>query len=208
MAKARRNANVFARILGLLLLIALLAGAGLFWLDVLGLIDARATALPLLKAVGLTGTDRRVNPEDPLLLDRERLMKREDALALYKEDLTLQEADLKKQNDELLQKQNSLAEREKAQDDRENSFNQIQKQAEDKEANLEQYSQYLNSMPPDSAVKILLQMDDQGMIDLLRVTEKLAKAQGQDSIVSAWIAKMPPDRAAVIQRKMARKSTD
>jgi flagellar protein FlbB len=208
LAKVRRNANVVGRIFGLLVLIAILAAAGLFWLDVLGLIDARSTALPLLKAVGLTGTDRRINPEDPLLLDRERLMKREDALALYKEDLTLQESDLKKQNDELAQKQNSLAEREKAQEDRENSFNQIQKQAEDRRANLVQNSQYLNSMPPAKAVPILLQMGDQDLIDLLRVTEDEAKAQGQQSIVSAWIALMPPDRAAVIQRKMARKSTD
>jgi flagellar protein FlbB len=183
-------------------------GFGLFWLDVLGLVDARSMALPVLKMVGFTNTDRRINPEDPLLLDRERLMKREDALALYKEDLTLQDTDLKKQNEELLQKQNSLAEREKAQDDRENSFNQIQKQAEDRNANLVQNSQYLNSMAPAKAVPILLQMDDQDLIDLLRVTEAQAKAQGQSSIVSAWIALMPADRAATIQRKMARKPTN
>jgi len=158
--------------------------------------------------VGFTPTDRQINAEDPLLLDRERLIKREDALALYKEDLGLQDADLKKQNEELLQKQNSLAEREKAQDDRENSFNQIQKQAEDRRANLVQNSKYLNSMPPATAVPILLQMEDQDLIDLLRVTEEEAKAQGTDSIVSAWIAKMPADRAATIQRKMARKPTD
>lgn len=209
MAKARRrNANVMGRILGLLLLILILGGVGLLWLDILGLVDARQLALPVLKAVGLTSTDRRINPEDPLLLDRERLIKREDALALYKEDLSLHDADLKKQNDELLEKQNSLAEREKAEDDRENSFNQIKKQAEDRKANLVQNSKYLNSMPPAKAVPILLQLDDQDLIDLLRVTEDEAKAQGQDSIVSAWIAQMPADRAATIQRKMARKPTD
>lgn len=208
MAKARRSANVMGRILGLFLLILVLGGVGLLWLDILGLVDARQLALPVLKAVGLTSTDRRINPEDPLLLDRERLIKREEALALYKEDLTLQDADLKKQNEELLQKQNSLAEREKAQDDRENSFNQIKKQAEDRRANLVQNSKYLNSMPPAKAVPILLQLDDQDLIDLLRVTEDEAKAQGQDSIVSAWIALMPADRAATIQRKMASKPTD
>lgn len=209
MAKVRRrSANTLGRIIGLLLLILLLAGAGLLWLDILGLVDARTLALPLLKAVGLTTTDRRINPEDPLLLDRERLMKREDALALTKEDLTIQATDLKRQNDEVLQKQNSLAEREKAQDDRENSFNQIQKQADDRNANLVQNSQYLNSMPPAKAVPILLQMDDQDLIDLLRVTEAQAKAQGTSSIVSAWIAQMPADRAATIQRKMARKPAD
>lgn len=208
MAKVRRSANVVPRILGLLLLILGLAGAGLLWLDILGLIDARSMALPLLKTVGLAPTDRRINAEDPLLLDRERLMKREEALALYQEDLTLQDGDLKRQNEELLQKLNSLAEREKAQEDRENSFNQIQKQAEDRKANLVQNSQYLNSMPPAKAVPILLQLDDQDLIDLLRVTEEEAKAQGQDSIVSAWIALMPAERAATIQRKMASKPTD
>jgi len=165
-------------------------------------------AIPLLKVVGLTPTDRQINAEDPLLLDRERLLKREDALALYKEDLVLQDGDLKKQNEDLQQKVNNLAERERAQDDRENSFNQIQKQAEDRRANLVQNSSYLNSMPPAKAVPILLQLDDQDLIDLLRVTEDEAKAQGQTSIVSAWIALMPADRAATIQRKMTRKPTD
>lgn len=208
MAKARRRANVLGRILGLLLLIFILLSVGLVWLDILGLVDARTLALPVFKALGFTNTDRRINAEDPLLLDRERLIKREDALSLYKEDLSLQDADLKKQNEELLQKQNSLAEREKAQDDRENSFNQIKKQAEDRKANLVQNSKYLNSMPPAKAVPILLQLDDQDLIDLLRVTEEEAKAQGQDSIVSAWIGLMPADRAATIQRKMARKPAD
>lgn len=208
MAKARRSANVMGRILGLLVLILVLGGVGLLWLDILGLVDARTLALPVLKTVGLTPTDRQINAEDPLLLDRERLIKREDALALYKEDLALQDADLTRQNEELLQKLNGLAEREKAQDDRENSFNQIKKEAEDRRANLVQNSKYLNSMPPAKAVPILLQLDDQDLIDLLRVTEEEAKAQGSDSIVSAWIGLMPAERAAAIQRKMASKPTD
>jgi len=208
LAKARRGANVLGRILGLLVLILILGGFGLVWLDILGLVDARTLALPALKLFGVTGTDRAINAEDPLLLDRERLLKREDALALYKEDLALQDADLKKQNEDLLQKQNSLAEREKAQEDRENSFNQIKQQAEDRKANLVQNSQYLNSMPPAKAVPILLQMDDQDLIDLLRVTEEQAKAQGQTSIVSAWIGLMPAERAAAVQRKMASKPSD
>lgn len=185
-----------------------MAGVGLLWLDILGLMDARTLALPVLKVLGLTPTDRQINAEDPLLLDKERLLKLQDSIALTKEDLSLQEADLKKQNEELLQKVNSLAEREKAQEDRENSFNQIRKQAEDRKANLVQNSKYLNAMPPAKAVPILLQLEDQDLIDLLRVTEEEAQAQGQDSIVSAWISLMPADRAATIQRKMARKPTD
>lgn len=208
MAKVKHSANVGGRILGLLVLIAALGGVGLLWLDILGLVDARTLALPVLKLVGLSPTDRHINADDPLLLDRERLMKREDALELYREDLKLQDADLKKQNEDLLQKVNSLAEREKAQDDRENSFNEMKKAAEDRKANLVQNSQYLTSMAPAKAVAILLKMEDQDLIDLLRVTEEEAKAQGTTSLVSAWIAQMPADRAATVQRKMAEKPTD
>jgi flagellar protein FlbB len=188
-----------------LLLILALSLVGLLWLDILGLVDARQMALPLLKLAGLTTTERQINAEDPLLLDRERLMKREDSLGILKEELTLQVSDLTKQNDDVLQKQNSLAEREKAQDDRENSFNEALKAADDKKANLVQNSKYLNNMPPATAVKILLQMEDQDLIDLFRVTEEQAKANGTTSIVSAWLGKFPPDRAATIARKMARK---
>jgi len=202
----RRSANVMGRIFGLLLLILVLSVIGLFWLDLLGLVDARQMANPLLKMVGLTTTERQINAEDPLLLDRERLMKREDSLALLQEELSLQAGDLQKQNEDVLQKQNSLVEREKAQDDRENSFNEAVKAADDKKANLVQNSKYLNSMPPATAVKILLQMEDQDLIDLFRVTEEQAKANGTTSIVSAWLGRFPPERAAALQRKMARKT--
>jgi flagellar protein FlbB len=201
-----KSANVLGRILGLLLLIVLLSLVGFLWLDILGLVDARQVALPLLKMVGFTSTERQINAEDPLLLDRERLIKREDSLSILQEELGLQTADLKKQNDEVLQKQNSLTEQQKALEDQQNSFNEALKAADDKKANLVQNSKYLNSMPPVTAVQILLKMEDQDLIDLFRVTEELAKANGTNSIVSAWLSKFPPERAAAIQRKMARKT--
>jgi flagellar protein FlbB len=197
---------VLGRILGLLLLIVLLSAVGLLWLDILGLVDVRTMALPVLKMVGLTTNERTINAEDPLLLDRERLIKREQSLTLLQEELGLATVDLKKQNDDVLQKQNALAEQQKALEDQQNSFNEAVKAADDKKANLVQNSKYLTNMPPKTAVEILLKMEDQDLIDLFRVTEELAKANGTASIVSAWLAKFPPERAAAIQRKMARKS--
>ena len=58
-------------------------------------------------------------------------------------------------------------------------------------------------MQPDQAVLILLAMDDQDAIDVIRKTEEIAQAEGSSSIVSYWFFKMPPDRAAELQRKMA-----
>lgn len=208
MAKVKRRSGAFGRIMLLLLVIIILVFAGLLWFDILGLIDARATAQPILRAIGLSTAERTINPDDPLLLDRERLMKREEALAIYKEDLTLQDTDLKKKDEDILQKQNNLAEREKAQDDREKTFKESTNQYDNKKANLEQNAQYLNSMPPASAVAILLKMEDQDVIDVLRTVEEQAKAAGTASTVSyllSLMAKEDAARVAGIQRKMVRK---
>jgi flagellar protein FlbB len=57
-------------------------------------------------------------------------------------------------------------------------------------------------MRPDDAVAILVGYDDQLLIDTLRVTEELAQAAGEVSLVSVWLSRLPSDRAADIQRKM------
>jgi flagellar protein FlbB len=46
-------------------------------------------------------------------------------------------------------------------------------------------------------------MDDQDVIDVLRKTEELARAEGSSSIVPYWLSLMDPQRAAELQRKMA-----
>lgn len=207
MAKVKRRGSV-GRILLLLLLILVLSFAGLLWFDILGLVDARTLAQPVLKMIGLSPVERTMDPEDPHLLDRERLIKREESLKIYKEELSLHELDLKKADEDILQKQNNLAEREKAQDDKEKSFNEIVKQYDNKKANLEQNAQYLNGMPPKSAVDILMKMEDQDVIDVLRTIEEQAKASGTTSTVSyllSLMAEKDPSRVAGIQRKMVRK---
>jgi flagellar protein FlbB len=57
-------------------------------------------------------------------------------------------------------------------------------------------------MPPASAVGILVSMDDQDVIDLLRMTESIAQAEGATSMVSVWLSQLPAQRAAELQRKM------
>ncbi|NNM55265.1 MAG: flagellar protein FlbB [Spirochaetales bacterium] len=205
MARSRRRAHVAGRILGLLLLIIGLSFIGLLWFDILGIVDARALLYPVLKTVGLTPSAQRINPDDPLLLDRERLIKSEKEVLLDREDLQIQAKNLAKKDEEVQQKLSALEDRIKQEKDRENSFNAMKKMAEDRKANLEQSALYLNSMPPSKAVPILLQMDDQSIIDLFRVVDAQAQAQGKSSIVPAWLAQMPPDRAAAIQRKMVLK---
>ena len=57
-------------------------------------------------------------------------------------------------------------------------------------------------MTPKAAVNILLAMDDQMVIDVLRKVEEMAAQNGTASMVSYWLSLMPADRAAAIQRKM------
>ena len=60
-------------------------------------------------------------------------------------------------------------------------------------------------MPPKNAVAILVAMDDQDVIDVLRKADEVAAASGQASTVAYWLSLMPGERAAEIQRKMANK---
>ena len=99
----------------------------------------------------------------------------------------------------------TMNEKEKALEDREKSFNEIVKQYENRNANLRQSAEYYNGMPPEKAVERMLELEDQDLIDILRTAEQLAQEAGQTSIVAYWISLMPPERAAVVNRKMLKK---
>ena len=83
-------------------------------------------------------------------------------------------------------------------------FNERVQAFDNRRDNLRQNADYLVGMPPASAVKILLEMEDQYVIDLFRVTEEQARRSGEVSLVAYWLSLMPPERAATLQRKMAR----
>ena len=54
-------------------------------------------------------------------------------------------------------------------------------------------------------VAILLAMEDQLAIDVLRSVDEIAEEEGKNSMVPYWLSLMPADRAATIQRKMTTK---
>ena len=84
-------------------------------------------------------------------------------------------------------------------EDREKLFNERVKAYDNRRDNVKQNSAYLVGMPPDKAVKILLAMEDQDVIDLMRVTEELAVAAGEDLpgvLLAVPHARRPRGRAA------------
>ncbi|MBN1836236.1 MAG: flagellar protein FlbB [Spirochaetales bacterium] len=192
------------RILILILLVIVIGLGGLVWFDYLGVLDARETLAPLFRLV--RRQEAQVDAEDPLLLEKERLAKQIEALALRSEELAAREQEIESREAELGQKIEQLQSREQALDDREKVFIERVEAFDNRRDNLRQNADYLVGMPPENAVKILLEMEDQQVIDLFRMAEEQAQAAGEMSMVAYWLSLMPADRAAALQRKMARKT--
>jgi flagellar protein FlbB len=193
------------RILVLVLLLVVLFFGGVLWFDYLGIIDAKDTFAPVLSLLGLQRRDVIETPEDPYLLEIERYNKRMEGLLLKEEELDNRAASLDEKANELEALQAELQQKEKALTDKEKSFNERVRLYENERANLEQNARNLVSMRPDDAVAVLLALDDQEIIDVLRVTQELADEAGELSLVSVWLARFPAERAATIMRKMALK---
>jgi len=191
------------RVIVLLLLVVVLAAGGIVWFDYLNVIDAKTVLAPLYRFIGREGRSQPgVTPEELLNLDAERLMVRLEALDLHRMELDTQKRDIDLRYGEIEQMAQELEVRQKALEDLENSLSGQTTDAENKDRNIEQNARILNGMRPERAVGILSKMDDQSVIDVLRKTEEIARAEGTSSLVSYWLSLMEPERAAELQRKM------
>jgi len=197
--------NAGYRIIVLVLLIGILFLGGLLWFDHLGLVDVRERLNPFFRLLGMETPEQVPDDGSALLLDEARLEKMWEELDRRDTALLEREEQLDVREEDLVQKLEALEEREKALEDREKSFNEIVKQYENKNANLRQAAEYFAGMPPEAAVERLVEMDDQDVIDILRMTEQMAQEAGNVSVVSYWLSLMPADRAAVLNRKMLKK---
>jgi flagellar protein FlbB len=189
----------------LIVLILILAAGGLIWFDYLGLIQVKERFAPVYELVGLQAAEPVEQPDDELLLERQRLQKQQKALSIREEELDEREKSIERKEEEVQQKLETLEEREKALAEKEKSFNERVNQYENKRANLRQSAEYFTGMPPEKAVDRLLEMEDQEVIEILRTAERMAQEAGEDSVVSYWLSLMPPERAARLSRKMIKK---
>ena len=202
----------FAKSLGksfvlIIIILIMLIGGGL-WLDYLDVISVKKTFAPLYTVLGKTPqTSTTATQSKPLVanLDEDRLAKIQESLLLQAETLDKRESDIAAKENQLEQTALELSEREKNQEEREKTFNLAVKKYDDKNVNVEQIATNLNGMAPKNAVDILVAMDDQTVIDVLRKVEELAKQNGTSSMGSYWLSLMPSERAAEIQRKMINK---
>ena len=201
-------AKNFGKSFVLILIILILISGGLLWFDYLGIIHVKSVFSPVYKLLGKEPqTSVTSTQSDPLTanLDEDRLNKQLQAIDIRMEELDKRESDLEASEKQNAQVAAELAEREKNQEEREKTFNLTVKKYDDKEVNIEQIANNLNGMRPEAAVGILVAMDDQIVIDVLRKVEEMAAENGTMSMGSYWLSLMPSDRAAEIQRKMISK---
>ena len=201
--------KAFGKSILLIILIIILVLFGTLWFDYLGIIHAKKSFAPLFKLVGLAPQTSLTDSNPKQLveadLDNDRFAKRLEALEIRSEELHKRESDVKLAEDANAQVALELEDKEKTLEEREKTFNNLVKKYDDRSVNIEQIVANLNGMPPKNAVAILVAMDDQDVIDVLRKADEVAAASGQASTVAYWLSLMPGERAAEIQRKMANK---
>jgi flagellar protein FlbB len=196
------------RIFVLLILIAILLVGGLVWFDYLGVINIKPYIAPIYRLLGLQPTTLPVGTgAGPFVsdLDDDRLVKRLEALTVRSDELDKREADLLQQETANKQLIDDLSGLKTAQEEREKAFNDLVRRYDDRIVNLEAIVANLNGMAPQNAVAIMLALDDQDVIDILRKANEVAQANAATSLVAYWLSLMPPDRAATVQRKMLEK---
>lgn len=192
----------------LIMLIIIMVLGGLLWFDFLGVVHMKSVFSPLYKILGKEPqTSVTATSTNPVVadLDQDRINKQREAIALRVEELDKRESEIAQKEKLNEQIASELSNREKSQEEREKTFNQTLKQYDDKNVNIEQIAANLNGMRPEAAVNILVAMDDQTVIDVLRKVEEIAARNGTSSMGSYWLSLMPAERAAEIQRKMLSK---
>ena len=207
MARRRRRNNIGKTII-LLFLIIILILAGLVWFDYLSVIQVQSVFAPIYRLFGLqTQTSTSATGTAPLEadLDNDRFQKRLESLTLKEEELNQREIQLSQAEALNQQTAQELENRRVAQEEREVAFNSTVTQYDGRQLNIVTNVQNLNNMPPQNAVDILVAMDDQDIIDILRMADQIAEESGSVSLASTWLMMMPADRAAQVQRKMLSK---
>jgi len=183
--------------------VGILAVGGALWFDFLGLFDVTGFFAPALRWVGLQPREEVTEAEDPLLLEGSRISKREEAVMLLEDELTQREQELNARETELQLVADQLEEREAELADRENSVNERLRQVENERAALEKLSGYLTNMPPADAVAQMVNYTDDLLLDVFLVTDDLAEASEQASLVPYWMSLLPADRAAAVGERLS-----
>ncbi|MFN4244614.1 MAG: periplasmic-type flagellar collar protein FlbB [Brevinematia bacterium] len=143
--------------------------------------------------------------EDPKLLEKESLLRYKQELDYLKRMLDDREKKISEIEKELSAKEAELQQKLSMVEEMRSSLEKQQKIFKDYDEKITKVATYINSLPPDDASKILENMNDDMIVDVLLKIDRISERQGTLSISSFLLSKLPPDRAARISEKIMRK---
>ena len=204
-----RRSKILGKTILLILLLVILIIFGFIWFNYLGVINAKPIFSKFFGIFGLKeqtskapSSPKNMNLED---LDNDRWVKLMDSYDIRVEELDKRESDVQVAEQNNIRIAGELQDKELALEEQEKTLQNAQKKIDDRLENIEAIVRNLEGMQPVKAVQILLGMDDQDIIDVLRKADANHRAQGDASMVAYWLSLMPAERAAEISRKMANK---
>ncbi len=143
--------------------------------------------------------------EDPSLIEKENMLRYKQELDYLKKILDTRQKNIEEKEKEILAKEAELQQKLAMVEEMKNSLEKQQKIFKDYDEKITKVANYIGSLPPDDAARILENMDDNMIVDVLLKMDKIAEREGRFSISSFLLSKLPPDRAARITERIMRK---
>lgn len=143
--------------------------------------------------------------EDPSLIEKENLLRYKQELDYLKKILDNRQKNIEEKEKEILAKETELQQKLAMVEEMRISLERQQKIFKDYDEKITKVANYIGSLPPDDAARILENMDDNMIVDVLLKMDRIAEREGRLSISSFLLSKLPPDRAARITERILRK---
>ncbi len=188
-----------SKIIYLVVLIIFLAGVGVFWLDNIGLINL-GSKMNLLKGEEALSLD--AAGDEPSLIEKEEFGKEKEKLIERIEDLDKREALLAEKEKEISSERDKLEQIRKGLELEQKKLENDRKKDSGYRKNVIVLSNKVSNMPPEDAVKIMLNWDDPLIIDVLRQMDADAETAGRMSITSYLMTLFPKEKASRIMYLM------
>lgn len=185
-----------------IVLVALLAG-GAMWFDNLGVFEyffgtgIRQAVFPALGRLPVVGEFFMVARNKADEIDRQEIDKRITAMKEERESLKKYGNELKEKSGNLEDEYKKLTSWDSDLHNRETKIEENRRKADSYEENIERLASYYINMKPEDAVKIMTELDDNLLVDVLKaITRK------DPDIATLVLTKMDPARAGQISRKI------
>lgn len=185
-----------SKIIYLLLLLVFVGALGLFWMDYIGLINIQKY-YHKDSELSMEAKD-----DEPSLLAQEEFGKEKQKLTERVEEIDQREARLVEREKEFEKELADFEQMKKGLDLEKKKLEDEKKQYSGYQKNVQVLANKIGNMPPDDAVKIIIQWEEPLIIGVLRQMDKDADNSGSVSITPYLISLMPKDKASRIMYLM------